>query len=180
MTRLPNPLQMRLFWQYLFAGLLSVQTGHLFANEATEPAVFNRLFTTPAERELLEEARTLAGQNRSLTRSVHRQKKIVSFKGVLRTSDGSAVLFIDDTRVVTNDENADEVKVADSNDRITVKDEAGKNMAMLKPGQAYSLESGKYRDYFEHFIRPPDDRPESPGDPAQTAVPGSGEELLAR
>lgn len=179
--KLPHTLlEHCLSWRSLYAGLLFGQAGLVFAVEATDPAEFNRLFTTPEERALLEDARTVVGHKGHLAGSILERKKIVTYKGVLRANDGSAVLFIDDPRVITNDENVDEARATIENDVVVVKDDAGKNMAMLKPGQSYSLESGKYSDYFEHFNRPASDKTEFPDDPGQTAATGSSEELLAR
>lgn len=175
-----NLLENCLSWRGLFVGLLFGQAGLVFAVEATDPAAFNRLFTTPDERALLENARTAVGQKGSLAGNILERKKIVTYKGVLRANDGSAVLFIDDPRVITNGGDANEVMATTGNDVLTVKDDTGKNMALLKPGQAYSLESGKYSDYFEQFNRPVRDKAESHDGPGQTVANDFGEERLAR
>ena len=134
----------------LVMGFVYGQPSMLIAGEADYS--FSRLFSTPEERAMLEGVRHLADQPVGRVSSVESKPNIVSFKGVFRArNEGNAVFFVEDPRDTAIGPNAAGLQKNIDRNLITLKDDEGKSLAVLKPGQAYSLESKTHRDYFETF-----------------------------
>jgi len=111
-----------------------------------------RLFTTPVERHLLDKSRR---ENSPLVDSTasngaaKKEAKTMVYNGIVTRSNGDRQIWIDG-KVVNGHKGPDGIRIhkgPDRDHRVTLSVPGKHKRVKIKPGQSWSLESGKVVDF---------------------------------
>jgi len=131
-----------------------VTTMSLFYSSQLLAADLGRLFTTPVERHLLDKSRR---ENSPLIESTasngpaKKEAKTMVYNGIVTRSNGDRQIWIDG-KVVNGRKGPDGIRIhkgPDRDHRVTLSVPGKHKRVKIKPGQSWSLESGKVVDFRE-------------------------------
>jgi len=137
-------------WNPLLVALVSAMS--LFYSPQLLASDLGRLFTTPVERHLLDKSRR---ENSPLIDSTasngaaKKEAKTMVYNGVVTRSNGDRQIWIDG-KIVNGRKGPDGIHIhkgPDRDHRVTLSVPGKHKRVKVKPGQSWSLESGKVVDF---------------------------------
>ena len=152
----------------------------LFYAGATMSADFGRMFFTPEQRAILDDARKknlrieIGTENVQPAASPAPQN--LSVNGIVRRSDGKSTVWLNN-RAVTEPRAGDINVVTGKNDnRVKLTDPASGHSVDLKVGQSVEIVSGTVQ---ENYVRRPTSKPEVKSEPESGSIPASAAQANA-
>jgi hypothetical protein len=140
-------------WNPILVALVSTMSlFYIFYSPQLLASDLGRLFTTPVERHLLDKSRR---ENSPLIDSTasngaaKKEAKTMVYNGVVTRSNGDRQIWIDG-KIVNGRKGPDGIRIhkgPDRDHRVTLSVPGKHKRVKVKPGQSWSLESGKVVDF---------------------------------